>query len=118
MLTLPLVEGAATGTELSEKSIDHHSQKTALSPIAQPSVLDIQSSAPASTRIRILLVDDHIMVRQGLRAVLDGYADVELVGEASSLSPASALVEQLAARRHRSDSSLPDRIAPSVDLST
>jgi CheY-like chemotaxis protein len=33
---------------------------------------------------RVLLVDDHAMVRQGLRTVLDGYADVEVVGEASN----------------------------------
>jgi CheY-like chemotaxis protein len=32
--------------------------------------------------IRVLLVDDHAMVRQGLRSVLDGYLDVEVVGEA------------------------------------
>jgi PAS domain S-box-containing protein len=35
------------------------------------------------SRIRVLLVDDHAMVRQGLRSILDGYADIEVVGEAS-----------------------------------
>ena len=33
--------------------------------------------------IRVLLVDDHAMVRQGLRSLLDGYTDIEVVGEAS-----------------------------------
>jgi CheY-like chemotaxis protein len=33
-------------------------------------------------KIRILLVDDHAMVRQGLRSVLDSYADIEVIGEA------------------------------------
>jgi CheY-like chemotaxis protein len=33
-------------------------------------------------KIRILLVDDHAMVRQGLRSVLDSYTDIEVVGEA------------------------------------
>ena len=33
-------------------------------------------------KVRILLVDDHAMVRQGLRSVLDSYADIEVVGEA------------------------------------
>ena len=33
-------------------------------------------------KIRVLLVDDHAMVRQGLRSVLDSYADIEVVGEA------------------------------------
>ena len=45
--------------------------------------------------IRVLLVDDHIMVRQGLRAVLDVYADVELVGEAGDGEEAVRLVDQL-----------------------
>lgn len=31
---------------------------------------------------RVLLVDDHAMVRQGLRSVLESYADIEVVGEA------------------------------------
>jgi DNA-binding NarL/FixJ family response regulator len=32
--------------------------------------------------IRVLLVDDHAMMRQGLRSVLEAYADVHIVGEA------------------------------------
>ena len=32
--------------------------------------------------IRVLLVDDHAMVRQGLRSVLEGYHDLQVVGEA------------------------------------
>jgi CheY-like chemotaxis protein len=32
--------------------------------------------------IRVLLVDDHAMVRQGLRSVLDGYADLNIIAEA------------------------------------
>lgn len=35
-----------------------------------------------SARIRVLLVEDHTIVREGLRALLDGRDDVELVGEA------------------------------------
>jgi DNA-binding NarL/FixJ family response regulator len=33
--------------------------------------------------IRVVIADDHLVVRLGLRALLDGAADVELVGEAS-----------------------------------
>jgi len=32
---------------------------------------------------RVLLVDDHAMVRQGLRAVLDQYPDLSIIGEAA-----------------------------------
>ncbi|UVT17485.1 MAG: PAS domain S-box protein [Nitrospira sp.] len=48
-----------------------------------------------NARIRVLLVDDHVMVRQGLRAVLDAYADVELIGEAGNGEEALRLVDQL-----------------------
>ncbi len=33
--------------------------------------------------VRILLVDDHAMVRQGLRSILDSYSDLDVVGEAA-----------------------------------
>ncbi|MEP6891540.1 MAG: response regulator transcription factor, partial [Nitrospirota bacterium] len=42
-----------------------------------------------------LLVDDHAMVRQGLRAVLDSYPDVDVVGEARNGEEAVELVERL-----------------------
>jgi DNA-binding NarL/FixJ family response regulator len=36
-----------------------------------------------SVPVRVLLVDDHVMVRQGLKALLEGYPDVSVIGEAS-----------------------------------
>jgi signal transduction histidine kinase/ActR/RegA family two-component response regulator len=41
------------------------------------------SSQPSVTR-RLLLVDDHAMVRQGLRAILETYQDLSVVGEATN----------------------------------
>jgi DNA-binding NarL/FixJ family response regulator len=41
------------------------------------------------------LVDDHAMVRQGLRSLLDGYTDIEVVGEASNGEEALACVATL-----------------------
>lgn len=33
-------------------------------------------------KIRVLLVEDHTLVRQGLRSALEGYPNIEVVGEA------------------------------------
>ncbi|HTE45182.1 MAG TPA: response regulator transcription factor [Gemmatimonadaceae bacterium] len=45
--------------------------------------------------IRVLLADDHAVVRAGLRAVLNAARDIEVVGEASSGREAIDLVERL-----------------------
>jgi DNA-binding NarL/FixJ family response regulator len=46
--------------------------------------------------IRVLLVDDHELVREGLRSILERESDVEVVGEASSGRAAVALARTLA----------------------
>ncbi len=48
------------------------------------------------TTIRVLLVDDHAVVRAGLRAVLGSASDIEVVGEAEDGQRAIELVETLA----------------------
>jgi PAS domain S-box-containing protein len=53
------------------------------------------STTHRSARIRCVLVDDHIMVRQGLKVVLEGYPDVELVGEAADGEEAVAVVSRV-----------------------
>ncbi len=40
--------------------------------------------APGMTRIRIFLVDDHEMVREGLKLMLSHYDDIAIVGEAGT----------------------------------
>jgi signal transduction histidine kinase/CheY-like chemotaxis protein/GAF domain-containing protein len=42
------------------------------------------SGVESKKMIRVLLVDDHATMRQGLRSVLESYPDIEIVGEASS----------------------------------
>lgn len=52
-------------------------------------------SADVNDAITILLVDDHEVVRQGVRAFLDTQADISVVGEADSGEEAVRLAEQL-----------------------
>ena len=40
--------------------------------------------------IRVLLVDDHLVLRQGLRLLLERESDIEIAGEASSMAEAVA----------------------------
>ena len=38
----------------------------------------------SSRKIRVLLADDHTIVRRGLRMLLDSQADIEVIGEAKT----------------------------------
>ena len=46
-------------------------------------------------RIRILLADDHAVVRQGFKMILGAQPDMEIVGEAGNGREAVELAEQL-----------------------
>ncbi|MCJ7738116.1 MAG: response regulator transcription factor [Anaerolineae bacterium] len=63
-----------------------------------------------ATTIRVLLVDDHAVVRSGLSAFLLVYADLELVGEASNGEQAVALCRTAAP-----DVVLMDLVMPGMD---
>jgi DNA-binding NarL/FixJ family response regulator len=60
--------------------------------------------------IRVVVVDDHPIVRQGLVSVLDDEADFDVVGAAGSAEEALALVE-----RERPDVALLDLELPGLD---
>ena len=45
----------------------------------------------AAVRVRVLLVDDHAILREGLRALLEIEADIEIVGEAATVDEALQL---------------------------
>jgi len=44
--------------------------------------------------VRVVLVDDHALMRQGIRTILSAHADIEVVGEASSGEDALEVVLQ------------------------
>lgn len=49
-----------------------------------------------SSTVRLVLCDDHVVVRAGLRALLDSAPDIDVVGEAGSGEEAAALARTLA----------------------
>jgi DNA-binding NarL/FixJ family response regulator len=58
--------------------------------------------------IRVLVADDHMIVRTGIRHVLESDADFEVVGEAASASEAVSLTSKLAPDVVVLDISMPD----------
>jgi len=65
-----------------------------------PSILRLEPSVSVAHgrlngQCRVLIADDHAMVRQGLRSVLEGFSDVSVIGEASNGQEAVDLAEQL-----------------------
>ena len=63
-----------------------------------------------TTRIRVLIVDDHAMVRRGMRDFLDLHDDLEVVGEASDGDGALEAAETL-----RPDVVVMDLLMPGLD---
>jgi CheY-like chemotaxis protein/two-component sensor histidine kinase len=82
-------ESDGTGHEPVQSDGQHSSARRVASEVASRFTPD------ASRVIRVLLVDDHAMVREGLRSVLDAYADVEVVGEAADGEEAIRLAQSL-----------------------
>lgn len=60
-----------------------------------PAGVVVMNPQDIGTTLRILLVDDHAMVREGLRGVLEGYADIQVVGEAADGEEAITQAETL-----------------------
>ncbi len=86
-LTLPLTEAQVAGMEQEAGGNENVARGT---PIAASSLPN--ASEPL---IRVLLVDDHTMMREGLRSVLDAHPDVTVVGEAVDGEAAVVAAEEL-----------------------
>jgi two-component system, NarL family, response regulator LiaR len=68
---------------------------------------------PASTGIRVVVVDDHTMVRRGLATFLKVFDDMVMVGEAASGQEAIRLCDEL-----QPDVVLMDMVMPDMDGAT
>jgi CheY-like chemotaxis protein len=76
------VRGKGTTVELGLAVLPSDAKpKPHVSRTAHRSSRVMRSGMPS--RWRVLLVDDHAMVRQGLRSILETYPDLEVVGEAA-----------------------------------
>ncbi len=65
--------------------------------------------------IRVFLVDDHGMVREGMRAYLAMLRDIEIIGEASRALEALASIGALASEGNAPDVVLMDLLMPGMD---
>ncbi|MEO5558310.1 MAG: response regulator transcription factor [Dokdonella sp.] len=65
------------------------------------------TAAPSTSAIRIVIADDHVLVRQGIRGFLETHADLEIVGEAEDAASAIALCAE-----HRPHVALVDLVMP------
>lgn len=80
ILHLPLVQTAGSSSANVQQTVAH------------------PASSPAKDQaktVKVLLVDDHAMVRQGLRSILDSYTDLTVVGEAANGQDAVAMARSL-----------------------
>jgi PAS domain S-box-containing protein len=90
-LELTTAPGKGTSVVLGlplEQIVDQHAvapmhDNTALLGTALDERLVTDRPSSCQKALTVLLVDDHAMMRQGLRSVLEAHADIQIVGEAS-----------------------------------
>jgi len=89
VLVLPLEEVV----ECFPKSLRHDGVASGGTPL--PTRVSTATASSGPKALSVILVDDHAMMRQGLRSVLEAHPDIEIVGEASDGDEALAMVHSL-----------------------
>jgi DNA-binding NarL/FixJ family response regulator len=77
---------------------------------SQPLPAPGQMGDMIGARVRVLIVDDHVVVRQGIRALLATEPDIEVIGEAENGREAVAQADRLSP-----DVILMDLVMPEID---
>ena len=72
------------------------------------SATDASGRGPTTDVIRVILADDHVVVRAGLKAVLGAAKDIQVIGEASNGRDAVAMAQRLDADVVVMDLSMPE----------
>ena len=80
ILQLPVGQPGALAAEAVAESEAGATRRAVVSEPSSPG--EAVATASASPKIRVLLVDDHRMLRQGLRTIVNGHPRLEVVGEA------------------------------------
>ncbi len=78
-------------------------------PASERSIAERPADRIPTTKIKVLIVDDHAVVRQGLRTFLELQDDIDIVGEA-----ANGLEAVECAKAHRPDVVLLDLVMPKL----
>ncbi len=99
-LVVPLATGETRGKEGGgqREGVEDVVTQPALAHTPVPLTPEMSSALPAAhppRAIRVLLVDDHAMVREGLRSILEGYPETSVIGEAGDGEEAVALARDL-----------------------
>jgi PAS domain S-box-containing protein len=96
VLTLPIaVDGKTEVLPSDACPLSDHMARRSAADALQSGHQSPRSSDRDIGRMRVLLVDDHVMVRQGLCSMLGDYPDIEVLGEASNGDEAVVLTERL-----------------------
>lgn len=101
-LVVPYI-GGSISADVPYPTDNEQASSRAAEPPLVPAALDMRAASSTqasghSAKTRILLVDDHAMLRQGVRTVLEGYPDIEIVGEANNGEQALLLTKSLQPR--------------------
>ena len=95
-------------------TVGHGTTATLILPLGKASVAEClvvndecSMTERPDAKIRVLLVDDHVLVRQGFRALLEGYPEMSVIGEAGDGEECVALAAQLAPNMVLMDINMP-----------